>query len=331
MTTLFPPLPWEEGATFTNDTTGVGYTYSGGKWLASGGPKVEGEYVSKKGGDEMEGPLKVTNQPGLDSRAGRRIEALGLFSGTESSALRLGTNGDRVYVGSNDTSFNGLVKLDQLEQKGSDGITIKSKADFTLNSGYALTVTRGGDTAASIHSDGTFTTQRTEFNGNHLVTKTYTDNAIKDAVNNIEIPEAPSAKPSLPSYRFAVRNWGSLRPGEISFVDASGGGMSNFDECKGIIFHATDLNGDRAMSYGSNDFTSDLGSALNILSDDGSTLYFRIAEVQKVTGFVKVSFGKNQDSWWFAWDSTECVVKPGGFNQISDGFKLTLQCPDVLF
>ena len=107
--------------------------------------------------------------------------------------------------------------------------------------------------------------------------------------------------------------------------------MSNFDACKGIIFHATDLNGDRAMSYGSNDFTSDLGSALNILSDDGSTLYFRIAEVQKVTGFVKVSFGKNQDSWWFAWDSADVVVKPGGFNQISDGFKLTLQCADVLF
>ena len=38
MTTTFPPKPWQEGDTFTNDTTGVGYTYSGGKWLASGGP-----------------------------------------------------------------------------------------------------------------------------------------------------------------------------------------------------------------------------------------------------------------------------------------------------
>ena len=43
-----PPKPWQEGATFTNDTTGVGYTYTGGKWLASGGPKVDGEYVRKE-------------------------------------------------------------------------------------------------------------------------------------------------------------------------------------------------------------------------------------------------------------------------------------------
>ena len=46
MTTTFPPKPWQEGAPFTNDTTGVGYTYSGGKWLASGGPKDEGIYAS---------------------------------------------------------------------------------------------------------------------------------------------------------------------------------------------------------------------------------------------------------------------------------------------
>ena len=126
MTTTFPAQPWTEGDTFTNDTTGVSYTYSGGKWLASGGPKVDGEFVSKKGGDEMEGPLKINNQDGLDSRAGRRIETLGVFSGSSQSALRLGTTGDRVYVGSNDTSFNGLVKIDYLEQKGSDGIKINS-------------------------------------------------------------------------------------------------------------------------------------------------------------------------------------------------------------
>ena len=38
MTTTFPAKPWTEGDTFTNDATGVSYTYSGGKLLASGGP-----------------------------------------------------------------------------------------------------------------------------------------------------------------------------------------------------------------------------------------------------------------------------------------------------
>ena len=51
MTQMFPPQPWKEGDTFTNDTTGVGYTYTGGgKWLGSGGPKVDGEYLPVLGG-----------------------------------------------------------------------------------------------------------------------------------------------------------------------------------------------------------------------------------------------------------------------------------------
>ena len=67
MTTTFPPKPWQEGATFTNETTGVGYTYSGGKWLASGGPKVDGEYLSTKGGD-MHGNIQMDRDTCIDGR-----------------------------------------------------------------------------------------------------------------------------------------------------------------------------------------------------------------------------------------------------------------------
>ena len=126
MTTTFPPKPWTEGDTFTNDTTGVGYTYEGGKWLASGGPKVDGEFVSKKGGDSMEGPLTMQAQNPADGRATNKVHTLGVFSNSDGSALRLGTTRDRVYIGNNDTSFNGLVKIDTLEQKGSNGIKINS-------------------------------------------------------------------------------------------------------------------------------------------------------------------------------------------------------------
>ena len=40
-----------------------------------------------------------------------------MFSNSDQSALRLGTNRDRVYVGHNDTSFNGPIKVGEIQEK----------------------------------------------------------------------------------------------------------------------------------------------------------------------------------------------------------------------
>jgi hypothetical protein len=40
MSIQLPSKPWAEGDTFTNDATGVEYTYDGVKWLASGGEEL---------------------------------------------------------------------------------------------------------------------------------------------------------------------------------------------------------------------------------------------------------------------------------------------------
>ena len=36
-----PNKPWNEGETFTNDETGVKYTFDGEKWLAGGGAEAD--------------------------------------------------------------------------------------------------------------------------------------------------------------------------------------------------------------------------------------------------------------------------------------------------
>ena len=88
MTTTFPPKPWQEGATFTNDTTGVGYTYTGGKWLASGGPKVEGEYLPLSGGKLT---FQLTIQADGDAFSIQKKDGGGLlttFTGSYSSDIQ---------------------------------------------------------------------------------------------------------------------------------------------------------------------------------------------------------------------------------------------------
>jgi len=92
----------------------------------------QGDYVSKVGGDEMQGPFKVLTNPDIPgSRDSRRIETYGVFSGTDTTALRLGTNRDRIYVGHDDTSFNGLVKIDRIAEKNA-GNSVKFENDIKM-------------------------------------------------------------------------------------------------------------------------------------------------------------------------------------------------------
>ena len=100
---------------------GVTYRYDSSKhkWTAV---DVEGSidtdaYVKKTGGDSMEGPLTIQAQDPSKARETKKIITYGVFSNSDGSALRLGTTRDRVYVGHNDTSFNGLVKVDEIEEK----------------------------------------------------------------------------------------------------------------------------------------------------------------------------------------------------------------------
>ena len=107
MTTAFPPKPWNEGATFTNDITGVTYTYSGGKWLASGGPKVEGEYLPLTGGKleepgnlTVEGQLKVSTGSELKVEYDDGTNMVRVRPDNNSIALRTGVINTKDTLGS---------------------------------------------------------------------------------------------------------------------------------------------------------------------------------------------------------------------------------------
>ena len=122
---------------FTADN-GITYSWDAadGKWqIKSYAADFDDRYVNKKGGDEMEGPFKVLSNPNIPgSRDARKIETYGVFSGSSNTALRFGTNRDRIYVGDTDTSFNGLVKIDELSEKNTNnGIKVQSPVKMNQN------------------------------------------------------------------------------------------------------------------------------------------------------------------------------------------------------
>jgi hypothetical protein len=95
---------------------------------------VDDFFVSKVGGDSMQGPLTIESIDPANGRATSKINTLGIFSNSSSSALRLGTTRDRLYVGHDDVSINGPLKVDEIQEKNvGTGITISSAANYEGN------------------------------------------------------------------------------------------------------------------------------------------------------------------------------------------------------
>ena len=101
-----------------------------------------GEYVSKVGGDEMEGPLKIKNNPDVaDSRDARKLEVLNIYSGSENSSLNLGAKNTSIYVGANQTTFIKPIHVDDIKEKNDGaGITIHDTLKFGSEQGVLMEI-----------------------------------------------------------------------------------------------------------------------------------------------------------------------------------------------
>ena len=139
----------KDGDVVTLDN-GVAYQYDAAKdrWLvkavAGGGTgadwgfplpdEQQGNYVSKVGGDEMEGPLKIKNNDAIDdSREARRLEVLNIHSGTENSSLNLGAKNTSVYIGANQTTFTKPIHVDDIKEKNDgEGVTFHNSVKLKV-------------------------------------------------------------------------------------------------------------------------------------------------------------------------------------------------------
>ena len=322
MTTTFPPKPWQEGATFTNETTGVGYTYSGGKWLASGGPKVEGEYLPLTGGD-MLGNIRMDFDTCIDGRNadGQNYRFL-QFKGGQGLDYKAATNNEYNVINRKALEAD----LDSYMPLAGDS-TKTGKINLVANSGAQLTVNKGSSvsnavTTAQVLSDGTFETVKTSFSDTHLVTKKYTDQAIKDAVADAPTPSSPFRK-----FKYAGdRSWGNMRPGEFQMLDKDQNITNELDKCQAIIFKGEDADGNRAVRDENRiSYQSWGGSALNILNSGQTRLYFRAP-------IGMLEYGVDIDCYSLWWQELDAGAKrTSTFTKFTNAQTVYLQCADLFF
>jgi hypothetical protein len=126
-------------------------------------------YVQKASetGDHMMGPLHIQTATGTGSRDSRRINVLGVYSNSNNSSLQLGTDVTKIYVGNNDTSFNGPIKVSEITDRGSN-IKISAPLQFAQHDELMQINTNSGNTQ-NINvfkgSNPDFTTLKVNING----------------------------------------------------------------------------------------------------------------------------------------------------------------------
>ena len=155
-----------------------------------------GNYVSKTGGDEMQGPLEIDGgrDPDADGIVST-LKVLNVDSG-ENSDLQLRADGaTRVYVGKNQTTLNGNLKF------SSDGAKIVSPEDTNV-----MQINNNG-----VFYDGNITAER------HLVNKEYVDSAdqhLQTKIDEIE-QEIDIIAPRLEGASYTYANSPAVKAGEM--------------------------------------------------------------------------------------------------------------------
>ena len=209
--------------------------------FAFGAAVPEGDFVSKTGGDSMEGPLTLLTPEGADGRATKRLETLGVFSGSDKSALRLGTNRDRVYIGNDDTSFNGPIKISEIQEKTADeGVLLANQT--------------------ALAEEGTET--------NHLITKGYVDGA--DQRLQGEIEQIALGLEALLTQR-TVGQWaydGTVESGPPRTAGTFKALADMSAEANYLALHAEDANG---VTHGFSD--AEVGDYIEIVDMDNPDVY----------------------------------------------------------
>ena len=168
----------------------------------------------------MEGPLVMLTQKGEDSRSTNKVQTLGVYSNSDSSALRLGTTRDRVYIGHNETSFNGPIKVGEIQEKDAgQGIEVADRV---------ILKTEGVE-------------------DNEAVTKKYIDDVarhLQDEIVELE-EEIDAIAPSVERGKWSFTAVGTVaQPGQFTMYDADFGNGSPtglFKSAKSIWFNELDL------------------------------------------------------------------------------------------
>ena len=202
--------------------------------VANGWPLVaqrSSEYLSTQGGD-MHGNIRMDFDKCIDGRNadGQNYRFL-QFKGGQGLEYKAATNNEYNVINRK------ALEADLDSYLPLTGGDLSGQLNIKANSGVCLSVNTN---KVKFWSSGAVELNGyTAFKDNELVTKAYTDQAIKDAV-----ADAPPTSSPFRKYKYAGdRTWGNMRPGEFQLLEQGPDITNELDKCAAIIFKGEDADG----------------------------------------------------------------------------------------
>ena len=229
-----PEKPWNEGDTFTNDTTGVEYTFDGVKWLASGGEELDlsgfvtdAQLVAVEDASVMRDEVldgKIEQESNLNTVAHLKLEDQIQWTNTHWQ------QGDAKLQDQIDA-------IEFPEADLSDYVKQSDSWDMSLGTSLGVNVLKplDGGTPYVYYEPRDYNSTHPCGIVNRGLMQTYVQEEIAKA----------SGTPELPKFKLVAsdpRDWGN---GSFVVLDSSGVDTRSLDSTRAIFISAFDVDGKR--------------------------------------------------------------------------------------
>jgi hypothetical protein len=272
MSIQLPPKPWKDGDTFTNDSTGVEYTYDGVKWIASGG------------GEADEATLDFINE--VDRTSQMRDEAIEQQHKQDealNTAAHLRMEQQIVRIGTwseadDDKVREEFAKADSELQAQIDAIESPEGKYLPLSGGEMT-----GPAVLKVNHLEPVNTPMIQYNGDPdsthaagLISRYMMTKYVKEELDKISF-----GSPELPRFKLMGGTFENFKAGEFAMLDNDGEHTRKIEDTRCIAFSSVDIDGKRwARNRDAIEYGRTFNTNVSVLLDSGDKTVFSMSPFQ---------------------------------------------------
>ena len=239
-----------------------------------------------------------------------------------------------------DLSSNSLHSVSHLRFSGDKAIQDGTNNRILLNN--KVTIPKAGDS----NIDGFTIKGKTEDGNNTDLLSVYHNTSGHDAINYKGKQDAPTnlatvgyvsdaiaadgGQSELPEWELAHFTFDDLQAGKMAFCDGDLKGTNNLENARGIVFSATDANGNRVgRTKDGVDWQRDFGGALNVLYDEEKTMLTMARSHGSAPAIIY--YVAEVDAYMIIWPAEKDAAVTSNITHVVLDQKYKIHCPEIFF